>query len=185
MNIDKEKVEKSVKMFLEAIGEDPNREGLLETPKRVAKMTDELFRGYGEAEDNIVKTFNFNGKENQIIVEKDIPFYSVCEHHILPFFGKISVAYIPNKKIFGLSKIPRICDYLSRKLQLQENLTKEIVDYIEKEISPKGVYVTISAKHMCIAMRGIQAREAITKTSLHTGLFDKYEIRKEADNLLK
>ena len=143
-------------MILEEIGEDPNREGLLKTPERVAKAIQYLTHGYNIDPSEILKSAMFAEDYNQMVLVKDIELYSLCEHHMLPFFGKAHIAYIPNGHIVGLSKIPRIVDAFSKRLQVQERLTNEIRDCIEETLNPKGVAVVIEAKHLCMQMRGVQ-----------------------------
>jgi GTP cyclohydrolase I len=156
--IDKKKIEKAVKMIIEAIGENPNREGLRETPKRVADAYEEIFGGYKEKP--IIKTFE---KYGNLVCVKDIDFYSMCEHHILPFFGKVNIYYEPSRKVFGLSKIVRIVWSYARRLQIQERLTEQIGRKILEE-GVKGVIVVIEAKHFCMMMRGVKSKSAKVKT---------------------
>lgn len=169
--VDLPKIEEAVKMILEAVGEDVNREGLLDTPKRVAKMYAEMFSGLHEdARDYFQTVFHENHEE--LVLVKDIPFYSMCEHHMLPFFGKAHVAYIPaDGKIIGLSKIPRLVDYVSRKLSVQENITHDIGDILTDILNPKGVAVLVEGRHMCVEMRGVKKVNSITKTSYFLGEF--------------
>lgn len=173
-------------MLIEAIGENPKREGLIDTPSRVAKMYEEMLSNISpRAIDEDLKIFSTQNEDEMILV-KDIPIYSVCEHHLLPFFGKAHVAYIPNKnKITGLSKLVRIVDFFSKRPQLQERLTTEIADSLMKQLSPKGVLVVIEAEHMCISMRGIKKPGARTITSSIRGIFRKAATRAEAFMLLK
>ena len=153
--IDKEKVMASVRLFLEGIGEDPGREGLLETPERVARMCEAMYGGLGEDPgEHLKKQFSAPGSE--LVVEKDIVFYSVCEHHLLPFFGKVHIAYIPNGKVAGLSKLPRTVETFARRPQIQEQMTIQIADALESYLEPKGVMVLIEAEHTCMTMRGVR-----------------------------
>lgn len=153
--VDIEKAEQAIKMLLEAIGEDVNREGLVETPKRVAKLYAEVLEGMdADAQEHLSKVFNV--KSNDVVIEKDITFYSMCEHHLLPFFGKVHIAYIPNNKVVGLSKLARTVEVFARRLQLQEQLTNQIADSIEKELDAIGVLVYIEAEHTCMTMRGVK-----------------------------
>lgn len=149
--IDKKKIEKAVRMILEAIGEDPSRPGLRDTPKRIADMYEEIFSGYNEIDEAV-----YFEEHADIVLCKNIKFYSMCEHHILPFYGTVDIAYIPNKKIAGVSKIIRIVQKYSKRLQIQERLTNQIADEICKEYNPKGVIVITRAKHMCMIIRGVK-----------------------------
>ncbi len=153
--VDIKKAEEAVKMLLEAIGEDPNREGLLDTPSRVAKMYGEITSGYDDdAKTHLSKVFTSENAD--VVIEKDIEFHSLCEHHMLPFIGKIHIAYIPNGKVVGLSKLARVCETFSRRLQIQEQLTNQIADSVEKELNAFGVMVIIEAVHTCMTMRGVK-----------------------------
>ena len=168
-NMDLPKIENAVRDILEAIGEDPNREGLLETPQRVARMYAEVFAGLHRDINKDIKTFHGEGNDEMILIG-DIPFYSMCEHHLLPFHGKAHVVYIPKDgKIFGLSKVARIVDTLSRKPQLQEKLTSEIADAIEKAVDARSVCVGLEAEHLCMTMRGIRKPGSKTVTSAMRG----------------
>tara|TARA_B100000900_G_scaffold32531_1_gene24600 strand:- start:4936 stop:5535 length:600 start_codon:yes stop_codon:yes gene_type:complete len=162
-------------VILEEIGEDPKREGLLKTPERVAKAIQYLTHGYDTDPSEILKSAMFAEDYNQMVLVKDIELYSLCEHHMLPFFGKAHIAYIPNGHIVGLSKIPRVVDAFSRRLQVQERLTNEIRDCIEETLSPKGVAVVIEAKHLCMQMRGVQKQNSVTTTSAFSGAFMESE----------
>ncbi|POY39218.1 GTP cyclohydrolase I FolE [Solitalea longa] len=157
--------------ILKDLGEDPNREGLLKTPERVAKALQFLTHGYDLNPSEILKSAMFTEEYSQMVLVKDIEVYSMCEHHMLPFFGKAHVAYIPNGKVVGLSKIPRVVDAFSRRLQVQERLTNEIRDCIQETLNPLGVAVVIECKHMCMSMRGIQKQNSVTTTSAFTGEF--------------
>ena len=171
--------------ILEEIGEDPKREGLLKTPERVAKAMQYLTHGYNTDPSQILKSAMFAEDYNQMVLVKDIELYSLCEHHMLPFFGKAHIAYIPNGYIVGLSKIPRIVDAFSRRLQVQERLTNEIRDCIEETLNPKGVAVVIEAKHLCMQMRGVQKQNSVTTTSAFSGAFMESEkTRAEFMNLI-
>ena len=168
-NMDLPKIEHAVREILEAIGEDPDREGLLETPQRVARMYAEVFAGLHRDISKDIKTFHGEGNDEMILIG-DIPFYSMCEHHLLPFHGKAHVVYIPKDgKIFGLSKVARIVDTLSRKPQLQEKLTSEIADAIEKAVDARSVCVVLEAEHLCMTMRGIRKPGSKTVTSAMRG----------------
>ena len=175
--MDKNKIEEAVRLFLEGIGEDPTREGLVDTPSRVSAMCDEIFGGYEKnAATPLAKTFA--SETTNMVVEKDIQFYSVCEHHLLPFFGKISIGYIPGDKVVGLSKLARTVEVYARRAQIQEKLTAEIADAVQKELNPKGVIVFAEAEHMCMSMRGVSKPGTKTVTYKTTGVFD-------TDNSLK
>ena len=166
------------------LGENIHREGLEKTPERVAKAMQFLTHGYGLDPLEIMKSALFTEDHKQMIVVKDIEVYSMCEHHMLPFFGKAHVAYIPNGKIVGLSKIPRIVDAFSRRMQVQERLTDQIKDCIQEALNPLGVAVVIEAQHMCMQMRGIQKQNSVTTTSSFTGAFEKDKTRKEFISLV-
>lgn len=170
--------------IIENLGEDINREGLEKTPERVAKAMQFLTHGYGLNPLEIMKSALFSEDHKQMIVVKDIEVYSMCEHHMLPFFGKAHVAYIPNGKIVGLSKIPRIVDAFARRMQVQERLTDQIKDCIQEALNPLGVAVVIEAQHMCMQMRGIQKQNSVTTTSSFTGAFEKDKTRKEFISLV-
>jgi GTP cyclohydrolase I len=167
------------------LGEDVNREGLVETPKRAAKAMQFLTSGYEQSLDDIVNNAVFASQYNQMVLVKDIEMYSMCEHHMLPFFGKAHVAYIPNGHIVGLSKIPRVVDVFSRRLQVQERLTDQIKDCIQETLNPKGVAVVIEAQHLCMQMRGVQKQHSSTTSSAFSGLFLRDEkTRAEFMNLI-
>lgn len=169
--IDFEKVKKGVSLILEGIGEDPNREGLLDTPDRVTRMYEEIFAGYTDkAETHLSKTFN--AKTSDIVLEKDITFFSTCEHHMMPFYGKAHVAYIPNGKVVGLSKLARCVETYARRLQLQEQLNEQIAEAVFTELSAKGVMVMLEAEHMCMTMRGVKKPGTKTVTYCCKGEFE-------------
>ena len=172
------------KQVLTDIGEDVNREGLEKTPERVAKALQYLTHGYDLDPAEILKSAMFSEDHDQMVIVKDIEVYSMCEHHMLPFFGKAHVAYIPNGKIVGLSKIPRVIDAFARRLQVQERLTDQIKNCIEETLKPLGVAVVIEAQHMCMQMRGIQKQNSLTTTSSFTGAFEKDSTRKEFISLI-
>lgn len=161
------------KDILQRLGEDPEREGLVKTPERVAKALQYLTHGYDIKPEQILKSAMFKEDYSQMVVVKDIEVFSMCEHHMLPFFGKAHIAYIPNGHIVGLSKIPRVVDAFARRLQVQERLTNEIRDCIQNTLAPAGVAVVIECKHLCMAMRGIQKQNSVTTTSAFTGEFMK------------
>lgn len=162
-----------VKDLLIGLGEDPYRDGLLKTPQRVAKSLRELTSGYHVDIDRLINSALFDVSYSEMVVVKDIDFYSLCEHHLLPFFGKCHVAYIPDGKVIGLSKIPRVVEVFSRRLQVQERLTSQIADIIQSKINPLGVAVVIEARHLCMEMRGAQSKNSPTLTSAMIGVFRK------------
>ena len=172
------------KEILKIIGENPEREGLLKTPERVAKSMQYLTKGYSENPDEIMQSAIFNEDHNEMIIVKDIELYSLCEHHMLPFFGKAHIAYIPTGKIVGLSKIPRVVDAYARRLQVQERLTTDILECIQRTLNPIGVAVVIEAQHMCMQMRGVQKQNSVTTTSSFKGAFEKQETRSEFIKLI-
>jgi len=172
------------KNILLELGENPEREGLLKTPERVAKSLQFLTHGYDIDPVAILNSAKFKEEYKQMVIVKDIEVYSMCEHHMLPFFGKAHVAYIPNHYIVGLSKIPRIVDAFSRRLQVQERLTTEIRDCIQNTLNPLGVAVVIEAQHLCMQMRGVQKQNSITTTSAFTGEFENDRTRKEFISLI-
>lgn len=168
--MDKERIQNAVREILIAVGENPDREGLLETPKRVANMYEEIFAGLTEDPKQHIKLFNEQSNDEMVIV-KDIPFYSMCEHHLLPFFGKAHIGYIPSdNKIIGLSKLARIVDNFAKKPQVQERLTSDIADFLNDNLQPKGVAVIMEAEHMCMTMRGARAAGSKTQTSALRGI---------------
>ena len=175
----------NIKSVLKEIGEDPSREGLLKTPERVAKSLDFLTNGYDFNPSDILKKAMFKEQYSQMVLVKDIELYSLCEHHMLPFFGKAHVAYIPNGHIVGLSKIPRVVDIFARRLQVQERLTDQIKDSIQETLNPKGVAVVIEAQHLCMQMRGVEKQHSSTTSSAFSGLFLRDEkTRSEFMNLI-
>jgi len=169
--LDLDVVEKNIKEILKEIGEDVNREGLKKTPHRVAKTYEFLTQGYNKKIKDVLNGAVFEEKYDEMVIVKDIDFYSMCEHHLLPFFGKVHIAYIPNGKIIGLSKIPRIVDVFARRIQIQERMTQEIADTIQEYLNPRGVGVVVEAFHMCVAMRGVQKQNSTTTTSAMHGIF--------------
>ena len=180
-----ERMKGHVKELLTELGEDPTREGLLKTPERVFKALHFLTKGYQEDPLAILRAATFREDYQQMVIVRDIDFYSLCEHHMLPFFGKVHVGYIPNKYITGLSKIPRIVDVFARRLQVQERLTTQIKDCIQQALSPLGVIVVIEAQHMCMHMRGVQKQNSFTTTSDFTGAFKESKTREEFFNLVR
>ena len=184
---DDEKIESlsnHYKIIIDGLGEDVKREGLERTPERVAKAMQFLTHGYDLNPSEIIRSAMFTEEHNQMVIVKDIEVYSMCEHHMLPFFGKAHIAYIPNGKIVGLSKIPRVVDAFARRLQVQERLTDQIKDCINETLNPFGVAVVIEAQHMCMQMRGIQKQNSVTTTSSFVGAFEKDSTRKEFISLI-
>jgi GTP cyclohydrolase IA len=167
------------KKMLEEIGENPKREGLLQTPERAAKAMQFLTQGYVQDAAAILKSAMFKESYNEMVIVKNIELYSLCEHHLLPFFGKAHIAYIPDGYIVGLSKIPRIVDVFARRLQVQERLTEQILNCINDTLKPQGVAAVIEASHMCMMMRGVQKQNSITTTSGFRGAFERIETRNE------
>lgn len=179
------KIAQHVTSLLQHIGEDPHREGLVKTPHRVGDALQFLTQGYQQDPEFILRSALFEEDYRQMVVVKDITFYSLCEHHMLPFFGKAHIAYIPNGKITGLSKIARVVDVFARRLQVQERLTTQIKECIQNTLNPLGVMVVIEAEHLCMQMRGVQKQHAITTTSDFTGAFNRSETREEFMNLIR
>lgn len=175
-------VEKSVTTILEEIGEDTSREGLVKTPYRVAQAYKFLTDGYQKDINKVINGAVFEEKYDEMVIVKDIDFYSLCEHHLLPFYGKIHIAYVPNGKIIGISKLPRIVDVFARRLQVQERMTQEIADTFDEILQPRGVAVVAEGYHMCMMMRGVQKQNSITTTSAVHGLF-KEDARTRAEFL--
>jgi GTP cyclohydrolase I len=165
--------------ILSLVGEDVNREGLIKTPERVAKSMKFLLKGYEEDPDEIIQKALFDEEYSEMVIVKDIELYSMCEHHMLPIFGKAHVAYIPNKRIVGLSKIARVVDVFARRLQVQERLTNQILESLQRNLKPLGVAVVIEAHHMCMMMRGVQKQNSVTTTSAFRGAFERLETRSE------
>ncbi len=179
-----EQISNGYKAIIENLGEDTNREGILKTPERAAKAMQFLTQGYDLNPLEILKSAMFTEDHKQMIVVKDIEVYSMCEHHMLPFFGKAHVAYIPNGQIVGLSKIPRVIDAFARRMQVQERLTDQIKDCIQEALQPLGVAVVIEAQHMCMQMRGVQKQNSFTTTSSFTGAFENDITRREFISLI-
>ena len=179
-----EKLSSLYREVLKLIGEDPERDGLLKTPERVAKAMQFLTHGYDLIPEEMLRSAMFKEEYREMVVVKDIEIYSLCEHHMLPFFGKAHVAYIPNGQIVGLSKIPRVVDAFARRLQVQERLTSQIKDCIQETLKPLGVAVVIEAQHMCMSMRGIQKQNSVTTTSDYTGEFQNNPTRQEFIHLI-
>jgi GTP cyclohydrolase I len=180
-----ERIKMNYEEILNLVGEDKTREGLLKTPERASKAMKFLTEGYKKDPKQILQSAMFEEDYNEMVIVKDIELYSLCEHHLLPFFGKAHVAYIPNGYIVGLSKLPRIVDVFSRRLQVQERLTEQILDCINNTLNPKGVAVVIEASHMCMMMRGVQKQNSTTTTSGFRGGFKDTETRNEFLNLIK
>jgi GTP cyclohydrolase I len=180
-----EKFEKHIRGILDVIGEDANREGLKNTPRRKAKAWDFLTSGYRMNPKDVVGTGVFTAESQEMVIVQDIEFYSLCEHHLLPFFGRAHVAYIPNKKMIGLSKIPRLVDVFARRLQVQERLTGQVADALMEILKPQGVAVILDASHLCMMMRGVEKQSSSTKTSAVRGTFmDDPRTRQEFLQLL-
>lgn len=180
-----EQLQRHYAEILKLLGEDPAREGLLKTPLRVAKAMQTLTRGYEQDPVAVLNSAKFSEPYNQMVIVKDINFYSLCEHHMLPFYGKAHVAYIPNGHITGLSKIARVVDIFSHRLQVQERLTHQIMECINDTLKPQGVMVVIEAKHMCMQMRGVEKQNSITTTSAYSGVFEAMKVREEFMSLLR
>lgn len=183
--MDKQRIEAAVREILIAIGEDPDREGLVETPARVARMYEEIFSGLEDEPKRHLKIFNENGNEEMVVV-RDIPLYSMCEHHLIPFVGKAHIAYIPSQgRVIGLSKLARIVDSFAKRPQLQERLTAQIADFLDENLKPMGVAVVVEAEHLCMTMRGARASGAQTRTSaLRGAMRSDSKTRAEAMSLL-
>lgn len=184
---DNETTEALIKRYqaiLELVGEDPNREGLVKTPERAGKAMQFLTQGYDLNAEDILRSAMFREDYSEMVVVKDIELYSLCEHHLLPFFGKAHIAYIPNGYIVGLSKLPRVVDVFSRRLQVQERLTDQILHCIQNTLQPQGAAIVIEARHMCMMMRGVQKQNSVTTTSAFTGQFERVETRNEFLNLI-
>lgn len=172
-------LKKHYSTIIKTLGEDVKREGLVKTPERAAKAMQFLTQGYNQDPIKIMRNAIFNEEYDSMVLVKDIELYSLCEHHMLPFFGKVHIAYIPNGKIVGLSKIPRIVDVFARRLQVQERLTEQILECIDTSLKPQGVAVVVEATHMCMAMRGVEKQNSMTTTSGFKGVFAESETRNE------
>lgn len=183
--MDKEKLKKAAELIIEAIGEDKNREGLLETPDRIARMYEEIFAGINQtAEKHLSKTFEV--VDDNMVVVKDIPFYSMCEHHFLPFFGKAHIAYLPNKRVAGLSKLARTVETYAKRPQLQERLNLQVAEAMMEYLKPRGVLVVVEAEHMCMNMRGVKKPGSKTVTSVAKGILETDEkLKQEAYRLIE
>ena len=180
-----EELKEHIKRILTLMGEDASREGLVKTPERVAKAMMTLTRGYDIDPHEVLSSAKFKEDYSQMVIVKDIDFYSLCEHHLLPFFGKAHVAYIPNGYITGLSKIARVVDIYSHRLQVQERMTSQIKECIQRTLNPLGVMVVVEAKHMCMQMRGVEKQNSITTTSDFTGAFNQAKTREDFMNLIR
>ena len=180
-----EQIKTNYQEIIHLLGENKNREGLLKTPERASKAMKFLTEGYEKDPKQILQSAMFKEDYNEMVIVKDIELYSLCEHHLLPFFGKAHIAYIPNGQIVGLSKLPRVVDVFSRRLQVQERLTEQILDCINNTLNPKGVAVVIEASHMCMMMRGVQKQNSTTTTSGFRGAFKDTDTRNEFLNLVQ
>lgn len=182
---DRKKIEEGVRLILEGIGENPNRPGIRETPQRIARMYEEIFIGMRPPDEDLLKSIEGEVHDEMVLI-KDIPFYSICEHHLLPFFGHAHIAYIPDGKIVGLSELPKALDYLAKRPQVQERLTSELANLIMDRLKPKGCMIVIEAEHLCMSMRGIKKPGSKTVTSAVRGIFRKSQpTRQEALELIK
>ncbi len=180
-----EKIAETTTQLLRQLGEDTNREGLLKTPQRVGEAYQFLCKGYAEDAVAILRSALFHEQSGQMVFVKDIEFYSLCEHHLLPFFGKVHIAYIPNGTITGLSKLARVVDVYAHRLQVQERMTREILDSINEALQPQGVMVIVEARHLCMQMRGVQKSDAVTMTMQYSGAFDDAAKREEVLRLIR
>ena len=185
MEKNQQEIQSHFRRILELLGEDPAREGLLKTPKRVAKAMADLTAGYDQDPVAILNSAKFSEDYRQMVIVRDINFYSLCEHHVLPFYGKVHVAYIPNGQVTGLSKIARVVDCFARRLQIQERMTKQIRECIQEALHPLGVMVVVEAQHMCMQMRGVHKQGSITTTSDFSGAFNQAKTREEFLALIK
>ncbi len=179
------KTEDLIRHLLENVGEDPNREGLLETPNRVARMYEFLTKGYSENVKKVVNGAVFKERYSEMVIVRDIDFFSLCEHHMIPFYGKVHVAYIPDGRIIGLSKIPRIVEMFARRLQVQERLTQQIAETLFENLKPQGVGVVIEARHLCMMMRGVEKQHSAAVTSAMLGAFRDLDTRSEFLSLIR
>lgn len=179
-------MEEAVRLMIRQLGEDPEREGLLKTPQRVAQAMRFLNRGYAQDVDKVLKGALYSVAYEEMVIVRDIEIFSLCEHHLLPFFGRCHVAYIPTDKVIGLSKIPRLVDVFARRLQVQERLTNQIAETIMEKVKPQGVGVVIEAKHLCMIMRGVEKQNSVAVTSAMQGVFrDRRETREEFLSLVR
>lgn len=180
-----QEIENKIKDILVYLGENPGREGLIDTPKRVIKSWDKLYCGYNQNSSDILKATFTEGTCNEMVILKDIEFYSTCEHHMLPFFGKISIGYIPNKKVVGVSKLARLVELYARRMQIQERMTTQIADDIIKILNAKGCMVLAEAQHFCMTSRGVEKQKSKMITSAIRGVFENIEARNEFLNIIK
>lgn len=180
-----ENIEQNLKDCLSFIGEDVTREGLIETPKRIVKSWKELYAGYHQDPEDILKTTFVEGSCKEMVVLKQIDFFSTCEHHFLPFFGSVDIGYIPDEKVVGLSKLARLVDIFSRRMQIQEKMTSQIADTLMEVLKPKGCIVKVQAQHLCMLARGVKKANATMVTSAIRGVFEKQEVRQEFAELIK
>ena len=185
MAIDVARAAAAVRKLLLAIGEDPDREGLVDTPRRVARSYAEMFAGLRAGSEPAVKCFPNEEGYRAMVMEKEIPFYSMCAHHLVPFYGHAHIAYIPNDRIIGLSKLPRILEFYAKRPQLQERLTEQVVGFLEGMLKPQGAMVVIEARHLCVEMRGVKKPGAVTVTSAIRGIFHQRPVREEFLDLLR
>ncbi|MDR1601730.1 MAG: GTP cyclohydrolase I FolE [Tannerella sp.] len=182
----REEIAGHYRQIIELLGEDAGREGLLKTPDRVAGVMQFMLQGYAQDPEAVLASAMFREEDyKQMVIVRDIDFYSLCEHHLLPFFGKVHIAYIPRKYITGLSKIPRVVDIFARRLQIQERMTLQIKECIQKTLDPLGVMVVVEAQHMCMQMRGVEKQNSLTTTSDFTGFFQQAKTREEFMNLIR
>jgi len=184
-NPDAQDLQSKIKDLLSYIGDDPEREGLKETPNRIIKSWEKLYGGYDKNPEDILKTTFTEGSCNEMVILKDIEFYSTCEHHMLPFFGKIHIGYIPDKKVVGISKLARLAEIYSRRLQIQERMTTQIADSLFKILKCKGVCVIVSAQHFCMTARGVEKQNSKMITSAIRGIFEQTQVRNEFLELIK
>lgn len=184
--MDTKAIEAAFKEILIAMGEDPNREGLQETPKRVAKMYAEIYSGLNENPAEVLAIGFEEDQHEEVVIVKDIPFYSTCEHHFVPFYGKAHIAYLPNKRLTGLSKLARAVEIIARRPQLQERISQQVTDAVETALAPRGVFVVIEAEHMCMTMRGIKKPGSKTITTVARGVYESdAQLRQEVLQLMK
>lgn len=185
ISTDAQVIENSIKTILSYIGDNPEREGLLDTPTRMRKSWNKLFGGYNENPADTLQTTFIEGKCDEMVILKDIEFYSTCEHHFLPFIGKVSIGYIPNENVVGISKLARLVDIYARRLQIQERMTGQIADAIMKHINAKGCMVVCEAQHLCMTSRGVEKQKSKMLTSAIRGIFKNRKVREEFLNLIK
>lgn len=184
--MDTQKIEQAFREILIAMGENPEREGLQETPKRVAKMYAEIYSGLNEDPSEVLAIGFEEDQHEEVVIVKDIPFYSTCEHHFVPFYGKAHIAYLPNKRLTGLSKLARAVEIIARRPQLQERISQQVADAVEKALAPRGVFVVIEAEHMCMTMRGIKKPGSKTITTVARGVYETdAQLRQEVLQLMK